>query len=69
VSLVVCWYTLHGQPAADVAARRAMGPWYRAKHAVSFADMHLALRRVILARSQGSETRPCALSSEDRVKT
>jgi hypothetical protein len=49
VSLVVCWYTLHGQPAADVAARRAMGPWYRAKHAVSFADMHLALRRVILA--------------------
>jgi hypothetical protein len=26
VSLVVCWYVLHGQPAADVAARRAMAP-------------------------------------------
>jgi hypothetical protein len=26
-----------------------MAHWYRAKHAVSFADMHLALRRVILA--------------------
>ena len=49
VSLVVCWYALHGQPAADVAARRASAPWYRDKHAVSFADMLLALRRVILA--------------------
>jgi hypothetical protein len=49
VSLVVCWYALHGQPAADVAARRASAPWYRDKHAVSFADMVVALRRVILA--------------------
>jgi hypothetical protein len=49
VSLVVCWYALHGQPAADVAARRASAPWYRDKHAVSFADMLVALRRVILA--------------------
>jgi hypothetical protein len=49
VSLVVCWYALHGQPAADVAARRAMAPWYQTKHAVSFADMLVALRRVILA--------------------
>jgi hypothetical protein len=49
VSLVVCWYALHGQPAADVAARRIRAPWYRDKHAVSFADMLLALRRIILA--------------------
>lgn len=49
VSLVVCWYAQHGQPAADVAARRASAPWYQAKHAVSFADMLVALRRVILA--------------------
>src|SRR6266487_2316555 len=49
VSLAVCWYALHGQPAADVATRRALAPWYRAKHMVSFADMLLALRRVILA--------------------
>jgi hypothetical protein len=47
--LVVCWYALHGQPAADVAARRASAPWYRDKHAVSFADMLVALRRVVLA--------------------
>jgi hypothetical protein len=49
VSLVICWYALHGQPAADVAARRASAPWYRDKHTVSFADMLVALRRVILA--------------------
>jgi hypothetical protein len=51
VSLVVCWYALHGQPAADLAARRALAPWYRDKHAVSFSDMLTALRRVILAPS------------------
>jgi hypothetical protein len=49
VSLVVCWYALHGQPTADVAARRARAPWYRDKHAVSSAGMLVALRRVILA--------------------
>jgi DDE superfamily endonuclease len=49
VSLVVVWYALHGQPALDVAARRALAPWYTAKHAPSFADMHAALRRVIIA--------------------
>jgi hypothetical protein len=50
VSLVVCWYALHGQPAADVAARRASAPWYRDKHAVSFADM--------LLRCAGSSSLP-----------
>jgi hypothetical protein len=49
VSLVVVWYALHGQPAHDLAARRALAPWYRHKHAVSFADMHAALRRAIIA--------------------
>ena len=43
------WYALHGQPAADVATRRALAPWYTAKHAPSFADMHAALRRAIIA--------------------
>jgi hypothetical protein len=48
VSLVVVWYARHGQPARDLAAHRARAPWYRHKHAVSFADMHAALRRAIL---------------------
>jgi hypothetical protein len=49
VSLVVCWYALCGQPALDVATRRALAPGYRTKHAVSFADMLTALRRVLIA--------------------
>ncbi len=49
VSLVVCWYAQHGQPAADVAVHRAHAPWYRTKHTVSLADMLNALRRELLA--------------------
>ena len=49
VSLVVCWYALHGQPAADLAAHRVRAPWYRTKHTVSLADMLNALRRELLA--------------------
>jgi hypothetical protein len=49
LSLTVVWYAAHGQPTADVAARRALAPWYQAKHAPSVADMLTALRRVLLA--------------------
>jgi hypothetical protein len=49
LSLTVVWYATHGQPAVDVATRRALAPWYQAKHAPSMADMLTALRRVLLA--------------------
>ena len=49
VSLAVCWYAQHGQPATDVAAHRAHAPWYRTKHTVSLADMLNALRRQLPA--------------------
>ena len=49
MSLLICWYARHGQPAADVAAHRARAPWYRTKSAVSLADMLAALRRELLA--------------------
>lgn len=48
LSLVVCWYAQHGQPAAEVAARRTRAPWYHTKRAVSLADMLTALRRELL---------------------
>lgn len=48
-SLAIVWYTQHGQPAADLAARRALAPWYQTKHAPSVADMLAAFRRVLLA--------------------
>jgi hypothetical protein len=49
LSLAICWYARHGQPAQDLAAHRARAPWYRHKQAVSVADMLAALRRVLLA--------------------
>jgi DDE superfamily endonuclease len=49
LSLTVVWYALHGQPAVDIAARRAAAPWYQTKHAPSVADMLAALRRVLIA--------------------
>jgi DDE superfamily endonuclease len=49
LSLAICWYARHGQPAHDLAAHRTRAPWYRHKHAVSVADMLAALRRALLA--------------------
>jgi hypothetical protein len=49
LSLAICWYAHHGQPAHDLAAHRARAPWYRTKRTVSVADMLAALRRALLA--------------------
>ncbi len=49
LSVAICWYAHHGQPAQDLAAHRARAPWYGHKHAVSVADMLAALRRCLLA--------------------
>jgi hypothetical protein len=49
LSLVICWYARHGQPAHDLAAHRARAPWYRTKRTVSVADTFAALRRALLA--------------------
>jgi cytochrome c-type biogenesis protein CcmH/NrfG len=49
LSLAICCYAHHGQPAQDLTAHRARAPWYRHKHTVSVADMLAALRRALLA--------------------
>jgi hypothetical protein len=49
LSLAICWYARHGQPAHDLAAHRTRAPWYRHKRTVSVADMLTALRRTLLA--------------------
>jgi hypothetical protein len=48
-SLLVCWYALNGHAADDVAARRALAPWYRHKRTPSTLDMLVAFRRAMLA--------------------
>jgi hypothetical protein len=47
-SLLVVWYALHGHAAGDVAARRALAPWYRHKRTPSTLDMLVAFRRAML---------------------
>ena len=47
-TITITWYALHGDPAADLKARRRAAPWYRQKSTVSYADMLAALRRELI---------------------
>jgi len=47
-TITITWYALHGDPAADLKARRRSAPWYRQKTTVSYADMLAALRRELI---------------------
>ncbi|CAM4085990.1 transposase [Nocardiopsis rhodophaea] len=59
-SLVVCYYALHGRPAADTARRRATAPYYTSKAHPAFIDMAARLRRdIIAARCAPAITETC----------
>jgi len=47
-TITITWYALHGDPAADLQARRRAAPWYRQKTTVSYTDMLAALRRELI---------------------
>lgn len=47
-TITITWYALHGNPAADLTARRHAAPWYRHKTTISYADMLAALRRELI---------------------
>jgi hypothetical protein len=47
-TLTIAWYAVHGDPDADLAARRRASPWYRQKTTISYADMLAALRRELI---------------------
>ena len=47
-SLAVAWYALHADPAADVARRRRIAPWYPQKRDPSMLDVLAALRRELI---------------------
>ncbi len=47
-SLAVAWYALHADPAADVARRRRIAPWYSQKRDPSMLDVLAALRRELI---------------------
>jgi hypothetical protein len=48
-SLLILWYTRHGQPSTDTTHRRTSAPWYRSKTEPSTLDMLTSLRRQIIA--------------------
>ncbi len=47
-TITIAWYALHGNPSADLHARRQAAPWYRHKATISYADMLAALRREVI---------------------
>jgi DDE superfamily endonuclease len=63
-SLAIVWYTQHGQPAADLTARRTLAPWYQTKQAPSVADMLATLRRVLLASQYRYGQAPAPTTAE-----
>jgi hypothetical protein len=47
-TITITWYALHGDPIADLQARRRTAPWYRQKTTISYTDMLAALRRELI---------------------
>ena len=47
-TITIAWYQLHGNPEADLKARRRAAPWYRQKTSVSYTDMLATLRRELI---------------------
>jgi DDE superfamily endonuclease len=47
-TITIAWYALHGDPEADLEARRRSAPWYRHKATVSYSDMLGALRHDLI---------------------
>jgi hypothetical protein len=57
-TITIAWYALHGDTAADLAARRRSAPWYRQKTTVSHADMLAALRRELIRHEYFAQAPP-----------
>jgi hypothetical protein len=57
-TITIAWYALHGDTAADLAARRRSAPWYRQKTTVSHADMLAALRRELIRHEYFGQAPP-----------
>ena len=57
-TITIAWYQLHGDPEADLDARRRRAPWYRHKTTVSYADMLAALRRELIRHEFWAQAPP-----------
>lgn len=61
-TITITWYALHGDPDADLKARRQAAPWYRHKTTISYADMLAALRRDLIRHEYWAQA-PTATSA------
>jgi hypothetical protein len=57
-TITVAWYALHGDPQADLHARRRAAPWYCQKATVSYTDMLAALRRELVRQEFWAQAPP-----------
>jgi hypothetical protein len=57
-TITITWYALHGDPQADLHARRLAAPWYRQKQTVSYTDMLAALRRELIRHEYFAQAPP-----------
>ena len=63
-TITITWYALHGDPAADIRARRAAAPWYRHKKTVSYTDMLAALRRELIRHEYHAQAPPATTTPQ-----
>lgn len=63
-TITVAWYALHGDPQADLQARRRAAPWYRQKTTVSYTDMLAALRRELIRHEFWAQAPPMTTNPE-----
>ena len=61
-TITIAWYALHGDPQADLQARRRTAPWYRQKTTVSYADMIAALRRQLIRDEFWAQAPPITIN-------
>jgi len=57
-TITITWYAVHGDPQADLDARRRASPWYRQKTTISYSDMLAALRRELIRNEFWSQAPP-----------
>jgi hypothetical protein len=57
-TITIAWYQLHGDPDADLDARRRSAPWYRQKVTVSYTDMRAALCRELIRHEFWTQAPP-----------
>jgi hypothetical protein len=60
-TITIAWYAAHGDPKADLDARRKASPWYRQKTTVSYADMLASLRHELIRDEFWAQPPPRAI--------